>query len=445
VWRYRKLIQLDSQTINQDRLDVARALISVSSWDFIDKVIDIKVGNNLFVVRIIEERFGDINLGFKREIDSQLFSDGSVSDNSNFDTDGFGRHGGAKKKNGGDWNEGWTEVNPGCQHQIENYPTVNTAVDSDTSAKGVGERDIEVPVKGNDQTKEGMGTKARGSQDEQVSKKKNEGEEVGGVQEKGEERGMLLSALTLVVGGEQTNLLIETSEEGEMEARDLVTQQHLLSEDGPRETGCGLGQGSNINEIIINKGKNIMLEEDEVAMKDINLFKGSCSRKKYIGPDGLEVAWEEEYQVVKFLKDVEVAQLGFFHENNLFVQQNVPETQNIPLVHKKQKKGGGGGVIHNTSSMIAGLTKVERFAKAVHDGPRGRKNNKKSNGRATKPTHEVDEDPICSDSAGSDAQLVNGQGPVIPVLSLEVVLFEAESRKNNDDEIRLYRICWNMP
>jgi hypothetical protein len=139
-----------------------------------------------------------------------------------------------------------------------------------------------------------------------------------------------------------------------------------------------------------------------------------------------------------------VAQLAFFHENNLFVQQNVPETQNIPLVHKKQKKGGsGGGVIHNTSSMIAGLTNAERFAKAVRDGPRGRKNNKKnkkSNGRATKPTHEVDEDPICSDSAGSDAQLVNGQGPVIPVLSLEVVLFEAESRKNNDDEIRLYRI-----
>jgi hypothetical protein len=52
----------------------------------------------------------------------------------------------------------------------------------------------------------------------------------------------------------------------------------------------------------------------------------------------------------------------------------------------------------------------------------------------------VDEDPISSDSAGSDIQLVNGQGPVIPVSSLEVVLFEGESRKDNEDEIRLYRI-----
>jgi hypothetical protein len=44
-------------------LDVARAQIAVSSWDFLDSVQEIKVNNELFITRVVEERFGETNLG----------------------------------------------------------------------------------------------------------------------------------------------------------------------------------------------------------------------------------------------------------------------------------------------------------------------------------------------------------------------------------------------
>ncbi|MCH83788.1 RNA recognition motif, partial [Trifolium medium] len=88
VWRFGRLLQLDNQTERQQRLDVARAQIAVTSWDFVDEVLDINVNDELFVIRIMEERFGEIDLGVTRQTDSQVYTEDSMVDESCSEVDG---------------------------------------------------------------------------------------------------------------------------------------------------------------------------------------------------------------------------------------------------------------------------------------------------------------------------------------------------------------------
>jgi hypothetical protein len=81
VWCFGRLLLLDGQTEQHDQLDVARAQIAVTSWEFVGEIQEIKVNDELFVVRIVEERFREIDLGVKRTADSQLFNDGLTEEN----------------------------------------------------------------------------------------------------------------------------------------------------------------------------------------------------------------------------------------------------------------------------------------------------------------------------------------------------------------------------
>jgi hypothetical protein len=63
IWRYGKLLNLDPKTLEQLRFDVARALIAVSYWEMVDEVIEVKVNDEVFIIRMIEERFCCLDLG----------------------------------------------------------------------------------------------------------------------------------------------------------------------------------------------------------------------------------------------------------------------------------------------------------------------------------------------------------------------------------------------
>jgi hypothetical protein len=52
--------------MEQTRLDVARAQIAVTYWEMVDEVIEIKVDDEVFIIKMVEERFGGVMLGFIR-------------------------------------------------------------------------------------------------------------------------------------------------------------------------------------------------------------------------------------------------------------------------------------------------------------------------------------------------------------------------------------------
>jgi hypothetical protein len=63
IWRYGTLVNLDPETLEQSRFDVARDLITVTFWEMVDEIIEVKVDDEVFTIRMIEERFGSLDLG----------------------------------------------------------------------------------------------------------------------------------------------------------------------------------------------------------------------------------------------------------------------------------------------------------------------------------------------------------------------------------------------
>ncbi|MCI34153.1 DUF4283 domain protein, partial [Trifolium medium] len=66
IWRFGKLLNLDPETSEQSRFDVARAHIEVSYWEMVDEVIEVKVDEEIFIIRMIEERFGSLDVGIHK-------------------------------------------------------------------------------------------------------------------------------------------------------------------------------------------------------------------------------------------------------------------------------------------------------------------------------------------------------------------------------------------
>ncbi|MCI39963.1 hypothetical protein A2U01_0061195, partial [Trifolium medium] len=79
-----KLIDWDVPTKTQSRLDVARVQIEVTTWSWIDEEVEIKVTNEFFMVKMMEERFGEADMGIERLMGSEkgcrASSEGSVSE-----------------------------------------------------------------------------------------------------------------------------------------------------------------------------------------------------------------------------------------------------------------------------------------------------------------------------------------------------------------------------
>ncbi|GAU39364.1 hypothetical protein TSUD_56910 [Trifolium subterraneum] len=130
IWRFGRLIMLDGQTERQERLDVARAQIAVIYWDFVDEVIEIKVNEELFVVRVVEERFGEIDLGVKRTVNEQNFFDGRI----------------VKEE----WEDGWSEGSSG-EIQKGGYCPVEKNTLSDNISKGEVDKNDHFLVKETDE------------------------------------------------------------------------------------------------------------------------------------------------------------------------------------------------------------------------------------------------------------------------------------------------------
>ncbi|CAJ2628136.1 unnamed protein product [Trifolium pratense] len=57
VCGFGKLIKLDEPTKSLECLEYARAQVAINCWDTIDKVLDIRVGQDLLVLKLIEERW----------------------------------------------------------------------------------------------------------------------------------------------------------------------------------------------------------------------------------------------------------------------------------------------------------------------------------------------------------------------------------------------------
>ncbi|GAU47979.1 hypothetical protein TSUD_87830 [Trifolium subterraneum] len=72
IWRYGKLMNLDRETSEQTRFDVARAQIEVSYWEMVDEVIEVKVEEEIFIIRMVEERFGSIDVGIHKDTGSNV-------------------------------------------------------------------------------------------------------------------------------------------------------------------------------------------------------------------------------------------------------------------------------------------------------------------------------------------------------------------------------------
>jgi hypothetical protein len=67
IWRYGKLLKLDPETMEQSRLDVDRAQIAVTYWEMVDEVIEVKVDDEIFIIRMVEERFGGVDMGIHKQ------------------------------------------------------------------------------------------------------------------------------------------------------------------------------------------------------------------------------------------------------------------------------------------------------------------------------------------------------------------------------------------
>ncbi|GAU49580.1 hypothetical protein TSUD_139970 [Trifolium subterraneum] len=361
VWSYGKLIQLDSQTEKQDRLDVARALIAVSSWNFVDEVMSIKVCNEHFVVRIVEERFGDFNLGVKREADSQIYSDGSLAENSQSDQDDIIDHGRPCDDGiGGGWVEGWPENSSSGQLQNGYCLEDTISVVSDTPEKGVGERVLDVQLKGIDESGVGRSEEQNFKLGEKDGNKRKD------------EACLALTRVGIEVGdeihhmredcvssahnrGERREMLVLSREVGEKEVR--VCDPHPIDNgSGPPILDHALGLGCGINNNKNNKGKCIMEEGVDVAMKNRSLFLGGCSSKN-IGLHGPREVLDVEYQGVRILKDKEVAQLEMLYENTLSERRELEGGQTKSM--KSKKHNGGGGAVQGVNSMYTGESRQQ--------------------------------------------------------------------------------------
>ncbi|MCI09807.1 hypothetical protein A2U01_0030898, partial [Trifolium medium] len=66
VYSYGKLLNLDPETLNQTRYDVARVQLAVTDWSMLDEEIEIKVDDQIFIIRMVEERSGGSNMGVRR-------------------------------------------------------------------------------------------------------------------------------------------------------------------------------------------------------------------------------------------------------------------------------------------------------------------------------------------------------------------------------------------
>jgi hypothetical protein len=194
--------------------------------------------------------------------------------------------------------------------------------------------------------------------------------------------------------------------------------------------------------LIKNKGKGIMVDTGDVAMKDRELYNGGCSIYPG-GPVGPNQIWTLEYQFIKLLKDKEVAKLAFDYEKEVLGDEAPISGQRLLVKNFKNKKVDD---INNlcANAAFSSFTKAGRLVRAINEKKKGGKNSKKGKKKKSKAFHKNSvtetDDPISEDSACSHSlQRLPGNN-FVPVASLEVVLTEGESNLVMDEANRRYWI-----
>ncbi|GAU31574.1 hypothetical protein TSUD_53960 [Trifolium subterraneum] len=358
VWSFGSLLRLEKQTERQDRLDVARVQIAVTSWEFVDEVQMIKVNEEAFTVRVVEERFGDIDFGLRRQAASQAYSEEEEEgvnqerrttvvvdeQRSIFDVDG-----------------GSGEID--LVGKDQGLKTTNCRSGSE-------EREIVIPVTVSVNTKEvvGDGDRLLNSGGEGDNTNERQTLLLTQVQRKGEEE-------TKMTEGVDELSAVETLGEYYTRLRNQCEGNKNIClaklDNGPDMVDLGLERPiiENLMDhgVINNKNKNkIIYEDHEVIGWEKGLLRGSGSKwaNSSAGPE------KENNWVVK-LKTKEVSKLAFEHQKDTCGNTTMTVRNKEALTKtKKQSSVGGGGRV-GTVGWLGGSRKSERFLKAVQGRAKG--------------------------------------------------------------------------
>jgi hypothetical protein len=424
------LIKLDSQTKNHTRLDVARVLIVQHSWSSIDVVEEVKMKDQRFLVRMVEERVGDIDLRLNR-LGSSHSSDGCSSRSS---IKGWQRDAAATGSVG--WNDGGSVGDSGddglfdplCNNRLK-LPIVSDFVTE--------ERGLNNLVTVTDPKKVDVGEI---NLTNIVVLSNNKGEEfqitsqnMEGVQYFGpilEEVGMEQEVVRRCQEGVLT---CEEEESGRLQKKGLCEENEV----GSLSTSqVPIGPSTLGPNFLLDKGKGIMEFSNKggVNLSCFPLLNGGCS----LGPVGPNYPHLDlELCCVNRLKD---KQIGFLAWQESLLTSSCPSgnVSNLVKDFKTGRKEGDGK--KKSAAEFGGLTKCERFAKAVRGGKGARKGRKKGRKIATILENGEQEDSISNGSQDCVDLRPKGKRLSIPISALQVVLTEGYSNRVHDAESEAYRI-----
>ncbi|GAU45815.1 hypothetical protein TSUD_115030 [Trifolium subterraneum] len=461
VWRIGNLINLDGPTTRQERLDVARAQIAVTSWKFVDEIQEIKVNEELFVVRVMEERFGEVDLGVTRKTNDQCFSEGSTTEDYLSEVERCDGEEGvencAEEEEVANCDgEGGVEICDG-----EGGEEIGEVVGDDSAVGRKEEALVEVPGERIETVQYPVvnnrvlvsDTNQKGTEAEKVITMVERNREVGAVESVRVVEG------TDVGGCDDVLILTSLSDEGvgrNSEDRERVEQVAASVEEETRVTDCDSGGEDNCVDVGVdlgiglssqcvlgpisckNKNKCVVVDEREVGMKYRILKKGACSYKA-IGLGGPNISTGSEDQFVNVLINKEVALLQYESEKELAHEKGENCHTHRPVLLKTKSRGVDAGAALAANVLYGGLTKSKKFAKGSQHGKKGRK--KKTKPRIENPQFGDDrEEDIPDESSQVELVSSNVNNKMVPISALEVMLIEGESNELNNEQYKQHRV-----
>ncbi|MCH81286.1 DUF4283 domain protein, partial [Trifolium medium] len=357
-------IKLDSQSENMLRLDVARVLIAQHSWSSVDFVQHIKVAEERFSVRVVDEIPGNIDLGLNRCVASHSSVDGSLRSSIK---DWRGDDAAADHS----WKEGCSDVDSGDDEALD--PLGNNRNQKPTSLVGVPEvREHEVLVIETDPEKSKFCEKALTTYDGLSCNKGDEIQILSQNKEGDQILGVVCGEKEILSRRCQENKLTCEEEEtdgfkgqGTCEGNEvgpLFTSAHVAF--GPFVLGS-VGLKDN------GKAKQVSSCFEGVDKTNLIIFKGGCS----VGPSGPDFCHVDlEYSLVNRSKDREVAFLAW-QESTAVPPGALGGVQNSSTPFRRSRTEVEGR--KKPAAPLGGFTRCERFAQAIRGGKGARRGRKK--------------------------------------------------------------------
>jgi hypothetical protein len=412
VWRYGTLLNLDPETLEQSRLDVARAQIAITYWEMVDEVIEVKVDEELFIIRMVEERLGCVDLGLNKVSGSKNGVGELVVDSDSRLGDGGSVLG---------VEEGWSEKNSDGADSVNNevvgFESAGELVGKDW---GVVEQAVRTDLQedresGSQKVKEKEDTKGYGAEVEEVD-----------CDLVGRERDVCGSGCSRVMETPNPRVIVHNLGSQGIELGEEVGDKEL--EVCTEENNSLVNQKEGGGVWVQREGKEVIVWEDHHKL----ILKGSTSaRVPHVVGRGLPLLVEENTEV-RILKDMEVALLN----EELF----------LSLQREKLKKGKEGRC--NKRPLFFGPNKWAQFANANKSTGSKKKKQKKSKGGNSKKQRKgarsslaSEEDSIRDDDSETSAVSSNGcVQQMIPVSNIQVVLNEGEVNRRYDGNMREIRV-----